>query len=200
MIKLLTVKKQNKHCSQIHLGYSTGLHIRQKIMTLIKFCILKSYKVFFPEIIEWNRNLATGREPFKMLIKALNSPNKVTAQEQSDQKGNCKPWNWSGTTSLHAESAGQHSCGSQPPSRDVNTLRPRRPQANLSHWVRATWTDLEIAILSEISQIDQNKYRMIALICGIQKWYKWTYLQNRNRPTDIENKLMVTKGGKERIN
>ena len=23
---------------------------------------------------------------------------------------------------------------------------------------------------------------------------KWTYLQNRNRPTDIENKLMVTKG------
>ena len=28
-------------------------------------------------------------------------------------------------------------------------------------------------------------------------WHKWTYLQNRNRPTDIENKLMVTKGGKE---
>lgn len=40
-----------------------------------------------------SRNLAIGREPFKMLIKRLNSPNKVTAQEQSDQKGNCKPWN-----------------------------------------------------------------------------------------------------------
>ena len=26
------------------------------------------------------------------------------------------------------------------------------------------------------------------------KKYKWTYLQNRNRPTDIKNKLMVTKG------
>ena len=26
------------------------------------------------------------------------------------------------------------------------------------------------------------------------KWYKWTYLQNRNRLTDIENTLMVTKG------
>ena len=25
-----------------------------------------------------------------------------------------------------------------------------------------------------------------------KKWYKWTYLQNRNRLTDIENKLMVT--------
>ena len=24
--------------------------------------------------------------------------------------------------------------------------------------------------------------------------HRWTYLQNRNRPTDIENKLMVTKG------
>ena len=27
-----------------------------------------------------------------------------------------------------------------------------------------------------------------------KKWYKWTYLQNRNRPSDIENKLMVNKG------
>ena len=25
-------------------------------------------------------------------------------------------------------------------------------------------------------------------------WYKLTYLQNRNRVTDVENKLMVTKG------
>ena len=27
-------------------------------------------------------------------------------------------------------------------------------------------------------------------------WYKWTYLQNRNRFTDIEDKFMVTKGEK----
>ena len=27
-----------------------------------------------------------------------------------------------------------------------------------------------------------------------RKWYKWTYLQNRNRLTDIGNKLMVTEG------
>ena len=26
------------------------------------------------------------------------------------------------------------------------------------------------------------------------KWYKWTYLQNRNRLTDLENEVMVTKG------
>ena len=27
-----------------------------------------------------------------------------------------------------------------------------------------------------------------------EKRYKWTYLQNRNRPIDKENKLMITKG------
>ena len=30
-----------------------------------------------------------------------------------------------------------------------------------------------------------------------KKWYKWTYLQNKNRFTDIENKVMVTKGESE---
>ena len=29
---------------------------------------------------------------------------------------------------------------------------------------------------------------------NLKKWYKLTYLQNRNRVTDVENKLMVTKG------
>ena len=29
--------------------------------------------------------------------------------------------------------------------------------------------------------------------CDITYRYKWTYLQNRNKLTDIENKLMVTK-------
>ena len=31
---------------------------------------------------------------------------------------------------------------------------------------------------------------------NLKKWYKWTYLQNRNRVTDVEDKLTVTKGGK----
>ena len=31
---------------------------------------------------------------------------------------------------------------------------------------------------------------------NLRKWYKWTYLQNRNRLTDIESNLMVTKGEK----
>ena len=31
----------------------------------------------------------------------------------------------------------------------------------------ATWTDLEIVILSEASQREKDKYDMISLICGI---------------------------------
>ena len=31
----------------------------------------------------------------------------------------------------------------------------------------ATWVDLEIVILSELSQIEKEKYHMISLICGI---------------------------------
>ena len=66
----------------------------------------------------------------------------------------------------------------------------------------AIWMDLEIIILSEVSQTEKDKYYMILLICGSKKQYKLTYLQNRNRLTDIENKLMVTKGacgGKDKL-
>ena len=30
----------------------------------------------------------------------------------------------------------------------------------------ATWTDLEVVILSEVSQTEKDKYHMISLICG----------------------------------
>ena len=33
----------------------------------------------------------------------------------------------------------------------------------------ATWMDLEIIILSEVSQTEKDKYHMISLICGILK-------------------------------
>ena len=31
----------------------------------------------------------------------------------------------------------------------------------------ATWMDLEMIILSEVSQTEKDKYHMISLICGI---------------------------------
>jgi len=36
---------------------------------------------------------------------------------------------------------------------------------------------------------------MVSLLCEIfKKWYKWTYLQNKNRLTDLQKELMVTRG------
>ena len=32
----------------------------------------------------------------------------------------------------------------------------------------------------------------ITYMWNLKKWYKWTYLQNRNTVTDVENNLMVT--------
>ena len=58
----------------------------------------------------------------------------------------------------------------------------------------ATWMDLEIVILNEISQSKTNIIWYHVYVES-EKGYKWTYLQNRNRVADVENKLMVT-GGK----
>ena len=57
-----------------------------------------------------------------------------------------------------------------------------------------TWMDLEMTILSEVSQIKTNIIWYHLYVESKKKKYKWTYLQNRNGLTDIENKLMVTKG------
>ena len=58
-----------------------------------------------------------------------------------------------------------------------------------------TWMDIEIVILSEVSQTEEDKYHDIAYMWNLKKGYKWTYLQNTNSHSG-ENKLMVTKGEK----
>ena len=35
-----------------------------------------------------------------------------------------------------------------------------------------------------------------AYMWNLEKWYRWTGLQGRNRDTDVKNKCMDTKGGK----
>ena len=48
-------------------------------------------------------------------------------------------------------------------------------------------------MLSEVSHAEQEKYHMTSLWTeSKKKLYQWTYLQNRNRLTDLENELMVT--------
>ena len=63
----------------------------------------------------------------------------------------------------------------------------------------ATCMDLEIIILSEMS--DKDKY-FISLICEDLKRCKWTYLQNKNKLSDLESKLMVViaeRGEKDKL-
>ena len=56
-----------------------------------------------------------------------------------------------------------------------------------------TWMDLEIIILSEVSQ-ERERQIWYHLYVDSKKDDIRTYLQNSNRLTDIENKLMATKG------
>ena len=58
----------------------------------------------------------------------------------------------------------------------------------------ATWMDLEMIIPSEIGQTEKD---WCHLYKESKQWYKWTYLQKRNRLTDTENRFMANKG--ERI-
>ena len=58
----------------------------------------------------------------------------------------------------------------------------------------ATWMQPKIFIRSEVSQKEKDKYHMISLILESKICHKCTYLQNRNRLTDMENRLVVAKG------
>ena len=57
----------------------------------------------------------------------------------------------------------------------------------------AIWMDLEIIILSEVNQAEKHKYD-ITYMCNKKKSDTNELIYKTNRPTDIENKLMVTKG------
>ena len=61
-----------------------------------------------------------------------------------------------------------------------------------------TWMDLEIIILSEVSQTEKDKYD-IAYMWNLkkQKRYMQMNLFTRQKQThDLENELMVTRGGR----
>ena len=59
----------------------------------------------------------------------------------------------------------------------------------------ATWMDLGIIILSKVSQKEKDKYHMISLNMWNLKYdTSGTYLQNKNRLADTENRLVGVKG------
>ena len=50
---------------------------------------------------------------------------------------------------------------------------------------------------SQLSQQEKNKSYIHAHMWNLEQWYRCSYLQTRNRDTDVENKFMNTKGGKQ---
>ena len=53
----------------------------------------------------------------------------------------------------------------------------------------ATWIDLKMIILSEVNQRERWIYDFIYM-WNLKKKYKWANLQNRNKLTDLENKVI----------
>ena len=60
-----------------------------------------------------------------------------------------------------------------------------------------TWMDLETVIQSVVKSEREKQISYInAYMWNLEKWYRGTGLQGRNRDTDVENKHMDTKRGK----
>ena len=57
-----------------------------------------------------------------------------------------------------------------------------------------TWMDIKIVIHNEVSQKEKKQISYInAYVWNLEKWYRCSYLQSRNRDTHVENKCMDTK-------
>ena len=59
-----------------------------------------------------------------------------------------------------------------------------------------TWIDLESVLLSAINQMIKGQYFVTSLLCGILKIQQTSQYNQKHRPTDLENKLVVTSGEK----
>ena len=50
-------------------------------------------------------------------------------------------------------------------------------------------------IQSKVIQKEKNRYHKLTPMWDLEKWCRWTYLQRKNKNTDVENKHMDTKRG-----
>ena len=58
--------------------------------------------------------------------------------------------------------------------------------------------DLKSVIQGEVkSEREKQASYNIAYMWNLEKWYRWSYSQSRNRDMDVENKYAETKGEKE---
>ena len=68
----------------------------------------------------------------------------------------------------------------------------------LKEWNNATCSNMDEPgdYLTKWNKLDRE--RQIPYMPNLKKWYKWIYLQNRNRLKDLENKPMVMRGVRKR--
>ena len=71
---------------------------------------------------------------------------------------------------------------------------------NEQNWVICWDMDGPRDCYTEWSKWEREKQILYinAYMWNLEKWYRWTGLQGRNWDTDVENKLMDIKGGKQR--
>ena len=60
-------------------------------------------------------------------------------------------------------------------------------------WVSSSEVDESRACYTEWNKLEKNTY-VNACIWNLEKWCWWTYLQGRNRDTDVEHRLVDTEG------
>ena len=60
-----------------------------------------------------------------------------------------------------------------------------------------TWMDLETIMQSEVSLKEEKKYWILTYMWNLEKWYEWSYLQNRY--TEISEQMYGHKGGKNKV-
>ena len=69
----------------------------------------------------------------------------------------------------------------------------------INKWNKAICSNrVGLEILSHSAKVSQRKANTLWYPLHVKSkiWHKWTYLQDRNRRTDIKNRLVVTKGGR----
>ena len=75
-------------------------------------------------------------------------------------------------------------------------------QPGMKEWIWISWTDVDEhrACYTEWSKSERERQisYINAYIWNLEKWFWWTYLQGKNRDTDVENGLVDTaEGGRE---
>ena len=58
--------------------------------------------------------------------------------------------------------------------------------------VPVRWVNLQRVIQGGVNQKEKNKYHILTYIWNLEERYWWTYLQGRNRDSDIQNGLTDT--------